>query len=70
MSFTCNGCANRTPGCHNKCEKYQKEKAEYDARKEKANKDKAIQQSLYTQKVYAIGKQLKSHGRKFTDSRG
>ena len=28
--FTCKDCPNRYPGCHGKCEKYQKERAEWD----------------------------------------
>ena len=70
MIFSCYGCANRTPGCHDKCEIYRKEKAEYDALKEQADKNKAIRQGLEIQKLKAIGKRVKSHGRKFTDSRG
>lgn len=34
-SFTCKDCPDRYPGCHGKCEKYQKEKSEYERIKTK-----------------------------------
>lgn len=36
----CKGCADRVPGCHGKCEKYIKFRADLD--KSKAEKDRAI----------------------------
>lgn len=33
MIFSCKGCGNRYPGCHDKCEKYKAEKATYAERK-------------------------------------
>ena len=65
MRFTCKGCANRTPGCHDHCEKYQAEKAEYQARKEAVDKERKIRQAVDDQKYSGIGKAVKSHGRKF-----
>ncbi len=70
MTFTCKGCPNRAPGCHDHCEKYQDEKAEYEARKDQLNKDKAVRQSVNAQRYAAIGKAVKSHGRKFRGLRG
>lgn len=38
--FTCKDCPNRYPGCHDKCEKYKTEKAEYERLKAKWNIDR------------------------------
>ncbi len=70
MSFTCKGCPDRTPGCHDHCEKYQKEKAEYEARKQEVDKARAIRQSVEDQRYTAIGKAVKTHGRKYRGLRG
>lgn len=40
MKFTCKDCPKRYPGCHGKCEKYQKEKADWEAIKAAARPDK------------------------------
>jgi hypothetical protein len=45
MKFTCKDCPNRYPGCHDKCEKYQREKAEWEAEKKAGEPDK--QYALY-----------------------
>ena len=37
--FTCSGCEDRRIGCHNYCEKYKQERAEYDRAKAFVNKD-------------------------------
>ena len=50
MSFTCKGCPKRTPGCHDSCEKYQHEKAEYEAMKAKLQKEKAVRAGLDAQR--------------------
>lgn len=48
--FTCGSdCPNRKPGCHDHCEKYQKERAEYNRRKEELNKDREVRR--YTMKL-------------------
>lgn len=39
-------CPDRIPGFHGTCEKYKAEKAEYEATKEKQNKQKAIKAGL------------------------
>lgn len=31
--FTCKGCQTRRPACHDHCEKYKREKTEYEKRK-------------------------------------
>ena len=41
VPFTCNDCTNRHPGCHDKCEKYKREKAEWDRMKAERDKDKS-----------------------------
>ena len=41
--FTCKDCPNRYPGCHDKCEKYQKEKAEWDRLKTKEAENRELQ---------------------------
>ena len=72
MSFSCSckGCAERTPGCHGHCEKYLKAKAEWDAMKEKENREKAIRYGLNEQAFNAIGKAVRRRGGKRGDSRG
>lgn len=40
LPFTCNGCTNRHPGCHGKCEKYIREKAEWEQQKALIDQDK------------------------------
>lgn len=42
----CYQCPNRHPCCHSSCEKYIKEKAEYDAKVSELKKQKNIQQGL------------------------
>lgn len=37
--FSCKGCNKREPGCHDRCETYKQEKAEYDRQKAVARKD-------------------------------
>ena len=70
MSFSCKGCPERAPGCHDHCEKYKKEKAEYLARKEQIDAYRAVTHGCNEQRYAAIGKAVKSHGRKFRDNRG
>ena len=69
-NFSCKGCTDRTPGCHGHCERYQKEKAEWDAIKEKQNRANAIRCGLNEQTFKAIGKMQRAHGGKRIDSRG
>lgn len=59
MSFTCQGCPNRTPGCHGKCEKYQREKSENDAMKEKRFLQESIRCGLSDQTYRAVHKATK-----------
>ena len=40
LGFTCKDCPNRYPGCHGKCEKYQREKEAWTALNKKANAGK------------------------------
>lgn len=42
----CLGCVDRQPLCHGVCEKYKTQKAEYEATKEKQNKQKAVRAGL------------------------
>lgn len=39
MTFSCKGCAKREPGCHDRCETYKQEKAEYDRQKALSRQD-------------------------------
>lgn len=41
--FTCKDCPDRYPGCHDKCEKYQKEKAVWDKMKAKAEENRELE---------------------------
>ena len=43
----CKGCDSRFPGCHSQCEKYLKEKAEYDALMKAEQKKKDVGMALW-----------------------
>lgn len=58
MKFTCKDCPNRYPACHDKCEKYQREKAEWEAEKKAGEGDKQ----------YAIYKMLSIQDAKAKDA--
>lgn len=61
--FSCKGCENRTPGCHARCEKYLKEKAEHDRLKAADDKRRDIQIGLWEQrskKVNAAAKRRRT----------
>lgn len=62
--FCCKGCIapKRHPGCHDHCPEYQKQKAEYEAKKAVADREKSISNGLYDQRVTALAKITK--GRK------
>lgn len=55
-SFSCKGCPDRYPGCHGKCEKYIREKVEFEERKRMAkvqeDLDSAAQIRYYRNKDY------------------
>ena len=45
-TFTCKNCEDREPGCHDKCKKYQKEKAAWE--RAKAEHKKGREADYYT----------------------
>lgn len=57
----CNGCVapKRHPACHDHCEEYKKERAEYDERKAIADKKKFTEQGIYLQRAEAVAKATK-----------
>lgn len=55
---SCHGCTERTPGCHSKCEKYIKERAEYD-RIQELKKGTDIAYREYRR--YNMGKTMDAH---------
>ncbi len=63
-NFSCKGCTapKRYPGCHDHCPVHQKEKAEYEAKKAIADREKSISNGLYGQRSDALAKIMK--GRK------
>lgn len=63
-NFSCKGCTapKRYPGCHDHCPEYQKMKAEYEAKKAIADREKSISNGLYGQRSDALAKIMK--GRK------
>lgn len=64
MRFTsCKDCENRFPGCHSQCEKYKAERAEYDKRKAKYDRERGIDYGLYQQRTDAVNKALKDKKR-------
>lgn len=60
--FTCNDCTNRHPGCHDKCEKYNREKAEWERRKAIRDRDKDAW--YYTNKTIANLRDANAKSRK------
>lgn len=56
MSFTCKGCGDRFPGCHGSCKKYQREKAEHEARRAKEAARRAVETGLRDQRTAAVTK--------------
>jgi hypothetical protein len=63
-NFSCKGCTapKRYPGCHDHCPVHLKEKAEYEAKKAIADREKSIRDGLYNQRSTALAKITK--GRK------
>ena len=62
----CKGCVapKRHTACWGHCPEYLEEKAEYEARKAIADREKYISQEIYSQKSQAVGKALK--GRRYS----
>ena len=58
-TFSCKGCEKRTPGCHARCEKYLKEKAEHDRLKAAEDKRRDIDLGIREQRSRGIGKAVK-----------
>ena len=67
MNFSCKDCENRFPGCHDRCEKYQREKAEHEQRKEQERQARKIKQGLYEQRAKAVARARKANenGKKY-----
>ena len=63
MSFTCKGCPDRFPGCHDKCEKYRTEKAKHEARRAQDAARRAVDSGLREQRTAAVNKAMR-HRRK------
>lgn len=59
--FTCKGCPDRYPGCHDHCDKYKREKAEYEKRKAELEADREARiytgNSIFTKQNYLAKKQ-------------
>ena len=69
--FTCKDCGNRYPGCHDKCEKYQKEKAEHEARKAVEYQQRKLHHDIESQRSSNINKMGKrSWYAKYRNRRG
>lgn len=58
----CYECQNRYPACHDSCEKYQTERAEYLEKKDAINKERLKQKGFDTWKIQMV-KQTKARGR-------
>ena len=69
-NFSCKGCPTRTPGCHGYCEKYLKEKAEYEALKEKHTKENLLRGNLEEQRFRAVQKAYRHHRKKIGNGKG
>lgn len=56
LFISCKNCSDRTPGCHDICEKYIADKEKYDKLKNKANRDMDVRQYIIhkNQETYDI----------------
>lgn len=65
MAFfeACKGCDGRFPGCHSQCEKYKRDKDEYEKCMENERKKRDTKQGLRDQRTAAVGKAMRSHRR-------
>lgn len=52
----CKGCDSIFPGCHSQCEKYKREKAEYDRLMDTERQRKSTRQGLICQRSAAVKK--------------
>lgn len=67
IPFTCGkDCPNRQPGCHGKCEKYKRERAEYDKKKAIENANRMVSQ--YSIETY--GKNFNDLAKRRKNNRG
>lgn len=62
-NFSCKGCPDRHPGCHAKCEKYNREKAAHEAEKAEAAKKAAIQNGLTSYQIGVCRRNVARKGR-------
>ena len=62
----CKGCTppRRTPYCHAECRQYIEERAKHDKLKAAADKERAIHNGCYTQKVQSIKRAVRRSGRR------
>ena len=63
MIFSCKGCEERKPGCHGSCEKYKREKAEYEERKAVFDKKRRVSDGITAQLYGSTLKAVKKRGR-------
>lgn len=61
VTFSCMGCQDRFPGCHGACEKYKKERAEYDKIKEETKKKHDVEAGLNNYFYDSVHKTTKRH---------
>lgn len=55
----CKSCDSHIPGCHSHCEKYKKEREEYDRLKAVERKNRDTRQGLKDQRAAAVGKAVR-----------
>jgi hypothetical protein len=60
----CKDCHDRFPGCHGSCEKYKKQRAEYDALKRPFVEKGMVRQGLEDEKYRSVERAYKHRGRK------
>lgn len=60
---SCNGCVapKRYPGCHGTCPEYKKDRAKYDQRKAKYDKDNQIGIAIYQERTKKVNNALKGY---------
>lgn len=56
---SCYQCPDRYPGCHAECEKYQKQKEEYEATRAERQAKEGVQYRLYNQACDSVHKRTK-----------
>lgn len=68
MIYSCKDCTNRKPKCHTTCEKYIREKQEYEQTKRSKQDDRDIKRYLQASIGANVKQEIKKNRRRFSCS--